>query len=160
MKIASVVYEEYKDCVILHDEDEWDGKYTTYGEMWNGEGYIIELPTRLEATKAAMIENLKKLERPELKFHQYDFTDSVEYRGEYVCIDVGFSIDMDSMQEYRRARDYRVAATKVVYRARVTTCADITDPKDLGKMLREMEAVKEITCGLDFYSKYVVLEYK
>lgn len=25
---------------ILHDEDEWDGKYKTYGDMWLGEGYV------------------------------------------------------------------------------------------------------------------------
>ena len=38
--------EEYHDWYnepILHDEDEWEGRYRTYGEMWEGEGYIIEL---------------------------------------------------------------------------------------------------------------------
>lgn len=32
----------WKDQPILHDEDDWDGKYQTYGEMWKGEGYEIE----------------------------------------------------------------------------------------------------------------------
>lgn len=32
----------WKDEPILHDEDEWNGKYRTYGEMWEGEGYEIE----------------------------------------------------------------------------------------------------------------------
>ena len=32
----------WKDQPILHDEDDWNGKYKTYGEMWKGEGYEIE----------------------------------------------------------------------------------------------------------------------
>lgn len=32
----------WKDQAILSDEDEWNGKYQTYGEMWKGEGYEIE----------------------------------------------------------------------------------------------------------------------
>lgn len=41
MKIAEKVFLEWKDQPILHDEDEWGGKYKTYGEMWKGEGYTI-----------------------------------------------------------------------------------------------------------------------
>lgn len=26
---------------ILHNEDMWNGKYKTYGEMWIGENYTI-----------------------------------------------------------------------------------------------------------------------
>lgn len=42
MMIDRDTYEIWKDQPILHDEDEWDGKYSTYGEMWIGEGYVIE----------------------------------------------------------------------------------------------------------------------
>lgn len=42
MKISYEVYKAWKDQPILHDEDMWCGKYKTYGEMWIGEGYIIE----------------------------------------------------------------------------------------------------------------------
>ena len=42
MKIDRETYEIWKDQLILHDEDEWGGKYSTYGEMWIGEGYEIE----------------------------------------------------------------------------------------------------------------------
>ena len=42
MAIDRMTYEIWKDQPILHDEDEWDGKYNTYGEMWDGEGYKIE----------------------------------------------------------------------------------------------------------------------
>lgn len=41
MMIDRETYEIWKDQPILHDEDEWGGKYSTYGEMWNGEGYVI-----------------------------------------------------------------------------------------------------------------------
>lgn len=40
--IAKEIYKGWKDQPILHDEDYWDGKYKTYGEMWIGEGYMIE----------------------------------------------------------------------------------------------------------------------
>lgn len=40
--IDNATYEKWKDQPILHDEDQWMGKYQTYGEMWSGEGYIIE----------------------------------------------------------------------------------------------------------------------
>ena len=39
--ISRDTYYKYKDCLILHDEDDCDGKYKTYGEMWLGEGYRI-----------------------------------------------------------------------------------------------------------------------
>lgn len=32
----------WRDQHILHGEDEWDGMYKTYGEMWEGEGYMID----------------------------------------------------------------------------------------------------------------------
>lgn len=41
MIIDRRTYEEWKDEPILHDEDEWYGEYSTYGETWNGEGYIV-----------------------------------------------------------------------------------------------------------------------
>ncbi len=34
-------YEVWKEQPILHDEDNWQGKYRTYGEMWIGEKYEI-----------------------------------------------------------------------------------------------------------------------
>ena len=40
--ITKDTYYKYKDCLILHDEDDWDGKYKTYGEMWLGEGYRLK----------------------------------------------------------------------------------------------------------------------
>lgn len=40
--ISKEVYIEWKDQLILHDEDIWSGKYITYGDMWIGEGYTIE----------------------------------------------------------------------------------------------------------------------
>lgn len=42
MKISYKVYEDWKDQQILHDEDNWGGRYKTYGEMWSGEGYEID----------------------------------------------------------------------------------------------------------------------
>ena len=42
MKIDYETYINWKDQIILHDEDEWNGKYKTVGEMWKGEGYEIE----------------------------------------------------------------------------------------------------------------------
>lgn len=39
--ISYETYLRYKDNVILHDEDQWSGRYTTYGEMWEGEGYEV-----------------------------------------------------------------------------------------------------------------------
>ena len=36
------MFRDFHNSPILHDEDEWDGKYKTYGEMWFGEGYLIE----------------------------------------------------------------------------------------------------------------------
>lgn len=41
MIISKEIYQEWKDQPILHDEDQWCGKYKTYGEMWIGEGYAI-----------------------------------------------------------------------------------------------------------------------
>lgn len=40
--ISYGIWESWKNSRILHDEDQWGGKYKTYGEMWKGEGYIIE----------------------------------------------------------------------------------------------------------------------
>lgn len=40
--ISATTYNEWHNQPILHDEDEWDGKYKTYGEMWLGEGYTIK----------------------------------------------------------------------------------------------------------------------
>lgn len=42
MIISKEIYQEWKDQLILHDEDQWCGKYKTYGEMWIGEGYQIK----------------------------------------------------------------------------------------------------------------------
>ena len=42
MTISYEIYNAWKDQPILHDEDMWDGKYKTYGEMWIGENYTIE----------------------------------------------------------------------------------------------------------------------
>lgn len=39
MTISAEVWDDFFYCPILHDEDDWDGKYKTYGEMWLGEGY-------------------------------------------------------------------------------------------------------------------------
>lgn len=44
-KTLYMTYLDYLDwgsSPILHDEDEWNGKYKTYGEMWEGENYKIE----------------------------------------------------------------------------------------------------------------------
>lgn len=40
--IAKETYDDWRDQPILHDEDQWMGKYKTYGEMWAGEGYAVE----------------------------------------------------------------------------------------------------------------------
>ena len=42
MTISYEIYNAWKNQPILHDEDMWDGKYKTYGEMWVGENYTIE----------------------------------------------------------------------------------------------------------------------
>ena len=42
MTIDRDTYLNWKDQPILHDEDEWDGEYQTYGDMWIGEGYQID----------------------------------------------------------------------------------------------------------------------
>lgn len=45
--MAKIKYEDYlkfKDQPILHDEDMWNGKYRTFGEMWEGEGVGIDFP--------------------------------------------------------------------------------------------------------------------
>lgn len=33
------IWAQYYNAPIMHDEDEWDGQYGTYGEMWEAEGY-------------------------------------------------------------------------------------------------------------------------
>jgi hypothetical protein len=40
--ISKETYEAWKDQPILHDEDMWMGKYKTYGEMWDCEGFEVE----------------------------------------------------------------------------------------------------------------------
>lgn len=40
MNISLQTYEDWSNQPILHDEDGWGGKYKTYAEMWEGEGYI------------------------------------------------------------------------------------------------------------------------
>lgn len=42
MKISKETFDKWRDSPILHDEDEWNGKYETYGEMFAGEGYEVE----------------------------------------------------------------------------------------------------------------------
>lgn len=39
--VSRAIYNEYKDQPILHDEDMWQGKYNTYGEMWEGENFAV-----------------------------------------------------------------------------------------------------------------------
>ena len=46
MGIDYWVWLRWKDTPILHDEDNWNGKYQTWGEMWEGKGYVIELNGR------------------------------------------------------------------------------------------------------------------
>ena len=41
MTISWDIYKDWGNQPILHDEDEWGGKYKTYAEMWEGEGYTI-----------------------------------------------------------------------------------------------------------------------
>ena len=40
--ISRETFDSWKNQPILSDEDQWGGKYKTYGEMWTGEGYDIE----------------------------------------------------------------------------------------------------------------------
>lgn len=40
--IDSETYRAWHNQPILHSEDEWDGRYQTYGDMWAGEGYTID----------------------------------------------------------------------------------------------------------------------
>lgn len=40
--IDKATYDEWGHQPILHDEDEWGGKYKTYADMWSGEGYRLE----------------------------------------------------------------------------------------------------------------------
>ena len=42
MKISAEWWDVCFNAPILHDEDDWGGKYKTYGEMWLGEGYERE----------------------------------------------------------------------------------------------------------------------
>jgi len=37
--IDKEVWDDWYDQPILHDEDEWGGRYKTYGEMWEDLGY-------------------------------------------------------------------------------------------------------------------------
>lgn len=39
--ISRETFDSWKNQPILSDEDQWGGKYKTYGEMWTGEGYDI-----------------------------------------------------------------------------------------------------------------------
>jgi hypothetical protein len=36
------VQDKWGNQPILHDEDQWQGKYKTFGDMWAGEGYKLE----------------------------------------------------------------------------------------------------------------------
>ena len=48
IRSAIISYDTYRDWYdqpILHDEDMWDGKYKTYGDMWVGEGYMYQKRT-------------------------------------------------------------------------------------------------------------------
>ena len=36
------VQDKWGNQPILHDEDQWDGKYKTFADMWKGEGYKLE----------------------------------------------------------------------------------------------------------------------
>lgn len=40
--ISREVYDTWRDQPVLHDEDQWGGKYKTIGDMWAGEGYTVE----------------------------------------------------------------------------------------------------------------------
>lgn len=40
--IDSETYRAWHNQPILQSEDEWDGRYQTYGDMWAGEGYTID----------------------------------------------------------------------------------------------------------------------
>lgn len=40
--ISKETQEKWANQRILHDEDQWGGKYKTYGDMWKGEGYILD----------------------------------------------------------------------------------------------------------------------
>lgn len=42
-EITMDVFMEWRDQPILNDEDEWDGLYKTYGEMWIAEGLYISV---------------------------------------------------------------------------------------------------------------------
>ena len=50
MNISLQTFKDWGDQPILHDEDEWGGKYKTYGEMWKGEGYTIGDANGMEFT--------------------------------------------------------------------------------------------------------------
>jgi hypothetical protein len=42
MTISKETFDMWKNQPIFHDEDDWNGKYSTYGEMWRGEGCTVE----------------------------------------------------------------------------------------------------------------------
>lgn len=48
MYIDLETYLFWKHVEIPQIEDEWNGKYKTFGEMWDGEGYAIIEPINYE----------------------------------------------------------------------------------------------------------------
>lgn len=90
--ISKEVYDAWRDQPILHDEDQWGGKYKTVGEMWAGEGYTVEQqpdacdknasskrvwhprnPHALEEYDLHLLDQAKKLI---LKVYEYHYGDS------------------------------------------------------------------------------------
>ena len=54
IKSSIISYDTYRDWYdqpILHDEDMWDGRYKTYGEMWSGEGYMYQKRTGINKSE-------------------------------------------------------------------------------------------------------------
>lgn len=91
-KISREVYDAWRDQPILHDEDQWGGKYKTVGDMWAGEGYTVEQqpaacgntasparvwhprnPHTLEEYDLQQLDQAKKLI---LKVYEYHYGDS------------------------------------------------------------------------------------
>ena len=51
MNIDYSIFQKWKNQPILKDEDCWEGKYKTYGDMWKGEGYMVTKRTGLNKTE-------------------------------------------------------------------------------------------------------------
>lgn len=69
-KISREVYEAWRDQPILHDEDQWGGKYKTVGEMWEGEGYAVEQGPEM-CEKSAPTKRVVHPRNPHV-FEEYD----------------------------------------------------------------------------------------